>query len=39
MYKWMYLAEFDCVQRIINLFEFIIFSYFAHLEYKARKQG
>jgi len=31
MYKWMYLAEFDCVQRIINLFEFIIFSYFTHL--------
>lgn len=26
----MYLAEFDCVQRIINLFEFIIFSYFTH---------
>lgn len=22
MYKWMYLAEFDCVQK--NLFEFII---------------
>ena len=28
----MYLAEFDCVQRIINLFEFIIFSYFTHFK-------